>query len=262
MSDSDNSKLKELMQIDPEGMSDKNKEDFFNELKNTNLLVPVNFTSQPSFDMDNLEEGQAFTLDEPLSFKIIKIERNGLNVLPLFTDSDALPHVENFNLIGFPTSNIVDFIIEDGNIDEIVINPNTDYSIGLNVQSFIINCIDEDIKNVFNVEEDLKKYGSPLENDTVLYLRSKTPFMFEDAEDGIFLTDMPFGASTHDVCNVDFKYLNKLYIPKGTIFLYLSNIIEDITKEPDVFLAPKLKFRLITQDENTFEWLCIEQNIE
>lgn len=262
MSNLDNSKLKELMHIDPGDMTDKDRGDLFDELKNANLLVPVNFTSQPSFNTDNLEDGQAVTLDAPLSFEIIKIERNGLNVLPLFTDIDASSQLGNINVIGFPVKDIADLIIEDGNIDEVVINPNTEYSIGLNVQAFLLNCLDDNLKNLFDIEEDLKKYSIPLEHDTVLFLRSETPFMFEEAEDGIFSTDVPFGASMDDVCNVNFKYLNKLYIPKGTMFLYLSNIVEDVTKEPDVFLAPKLKFQLINQDENTFEWLCIEQDVE
>ena len=155
MSNLDNSKLKELMHIDPEDMTDKDRGDLFDELKNANLLVPVNFTSQPSFNTDNLEDGQAVTLDAPLSFEIIKIERNGLNVIPLFTDIDASSQLGNINVIGFPVKDIADLIIEDGNIDEVVINPNTDYSIGLNVQAFLLHCLDDNLKNLFDIEEDL-----------------------------------------------------------------------------------------------------------
>lgn len=262
MSNFDNSKLKELMNIDPEDMTDKNMDEFFSELKNANLLVPVEFTNNHLSEMDNVEEGQVITLDAPIHFQIITIKKNNLNLLPLFTDSEALSDMGDINVIEFPVSGIVDFVIENDNIDEIVINPNTDSSIGINVKTFIIHCSGEDIKNAFDIEEDIKEYGVPFENDTLLYLRSETPFMFEESKEGLFSSDIPFGASTRDVCNVNFKFLNKLYIPKGTIFLYLSNIVEDITKEPDVFLAPNLKFHLINKDKNTFEWLCVEQDIK
>lgn len=262
MSDLDNSKLKELMRIDPSEMTDEDMKKFFIELKDATLLLPLEFTAHPQLDVDNLEEGQTITLDEPVSFKIIKIDRNGLKALPLFTDRDALSKFGEFNAMKLSVRDIVDLIIEDGTVDEIILDMNTGYGIGFKADDFVLNFVGDYLKHSFDVDGDMKKYSVPFEKDTVLFLRSETPFMAEGSEDGIFSTDMPFGASMEDICNVDFEFLNKLYIPKGTIFLYLGNIIEDATREHDIFLAPKLKFQLVNQDGNTFEWKCIEQNVE
>lgn len=256
-----NSRLEELMAIDPTLMSEEIQKELFDELGNTRFLLPVVFNSNP-IDMDGVEEGQIMEIREPLSFTPITVRREDSIILPLFTNEEALKIMGKVNVISYHSEDIAKLLIEGEGIDEIVINPNTESSIGMPVESFIYHCMEEEFDTIFDIEEDIKKYGVPLEENTRFYLRSETPFMAENADEGVFVANIPFNASSADVCNTDFRYLNVLLVPKGTVFLYLGNIIDDVTKNNDVLLAPTLKFKLTDEFEDTFTWECVSQDLE
>lgn len=261
METDDNQRLKDLMAVDPELMDKDLEKELFKEIKKSRFLLPVEFTFT-GLDPAKLEEGQTITLDEPMRFALLTIKNDGKVLLPLFTDEEAMEVMGKVSVISHHAQDIASLLMNGEEIDEIVINPNTESSIGMPAEAFVFNCIGKEIENVFRLEEDIKEYGVPLEEDMLLYLRSETPFMAEQAEDGIFTSFVPFKASSQDVCNTDFKYLNLLMVPKGTVFLYVGNIIDDVTKNNDLLLASTISFRLLEEHENTFTWQCIEQKME
>ena len=256
--DVDNTRLKELMAIEPDNLTPELQNELFDELKKARLFVPVNFISE-SFN-ENVED-KKISLDESISFEFLIFKQDEKGILPLFTDLESLEMLDDVNVINYSTLDIAELLIENDNIEEVIINPNTETAIGMTKESFVYYCLEEQFKDIFDIERDLIEYAVPLNENTVFYLRSKTPFMLEDSDNGIFTANVPFKVSSKDVYHTEYEYLNILVVPKDTMCLYLGNIVEDLTKQSDVILAPIIKFKLMEKkDENTFIWHCIQQD--
>ncbi|MBR5503277.1 MAG: SseB family protein [Methanobrevibacter sp.] len=81
----DNSKLEELME-DPQ-----KQEEFIEELKESQLFLPVIYSENMFEGIENAKEGDVFTLKEPSGFDInFLTDNNGNRAIPLFTSSEKM----------------------------------------------------------------------------------------------------------------------------------------------------------------------------
>ncbi|MDO5849062.1 MAG: SseB family protein [Methanobrevibacter sp.] len=255
-----NSRLEDLMAIDPGEMSEDVQKEFFNELKASRLFLPVNFISNP-INPEELEEWETLELSEPLRFEPVLLKINEKFVLPLFTNEEALEQMGRVNVINYAATDIAELLLNLENVSEVLINPNTDSSIGMARESFVMQCLADEISGMIDIASDLNEFAVPLEQNTKFYLRSETPFMADEAEEDVFTASEPFFVSSLDVFHPEYEYLNVLVVPKGMMFLYLGNIVDNLEENHDVVLAPVIRFHLEESENDTFIWKAIEQEL-
>lgn len=242
MSTLDNVKLKKLMKIEPEYMSKQEYGSFVEEFKDSQLLLPVKIYSNNN-------------INEPLSFKPIIIEENGCKCIPLFTDNDELKKDNHSgSTIAIFMKDLKDMLEDSFEIDEIIINPSSDYTICIDLDSFF---------NIFEVKNDSNNWifdkARPLNQEVKVYYREEEPLMKKQAVDGIYSSSNPFKASVNMYFNEHIPYLNILMLPKNTKIVYLGGMIDPETR-CDILLAPETEFEFISQeDEHTMIWKCINQ---
>lgn len=246
MSNLTNDKLKELMKIEPESMDKSEYESFVEEFKNAQLLLPVEICSHSE---DNL-------INEPLSFKHTVIKENGCLCVPLFTDNDELNKSESPNsVIAIFTKDLKDMLEDSPEIDEIIINPASEHSVCIELDSFF---------DLFKVKKEdstewIFERAMPLREDVQVYHREEEPFMKNHAFNQIYSSDGPFKASINKNYNDHIPYLNILILPKNTKTVYLGGMM-DPEMSCDILLAPKTEFEFVSQeDEYTMLWKCVNQ---
>ena len=81
----DNSKLEELMKIEPEDMTPMDQAMIFDILKESQLFMPIEITSSIFDDIENAEVGETVETEEPLRFRPIAITGPKGKAVPLFT---------------------------------------------------------------------------------------------------------------------------------------------------------------------------------
>ena len=245
MSNLDNAKLKELMKIEPESMSKEEYGSFVDEFKKAQLLLPVEIYSKAQSD----------EINEPLSFKPMVIEENGCKCIPLFTDNDELKRDKPpVSVIAIFMKDLKDMLEDSPEIDEIMINPSSEYSICIDLDSFF---------DLFKVEDNPNNWifekARPLNQDVKVYYRENEPLMKKQAIDGIYSSQDPFKASVNMHFNDHIPYLNVLILPKDTKTVYLGGMM-DPEMGCDILLAPKTEFEFVSQeDEYTMLWKCVNQ---
>lgn len=239
MGNLDNNKLKELMKIEPEAMDKNEYESFVNEFKNSQLLLPVEIQANAS-------------VNEPLSFKPIVIEENNCKCIPLFTDNDELkkdnPPV---SVIAIFMKDLKDMLEDASEIDEIMINPSSKYTVCIDLDSFF-DLFKQDNNWIF-------EKARPLNQDVKVYYRENEPLMKKQAVNGIYSSSNPVKASVNMHFNDHIPYLNVLMLPKNTKTVYLGGMMDPETS-CDILLAPETEFEFVSQeDEHTMLWRCINQ---
>ena len=88
--ETDNSKLEEILNIEPENMTAKEQAEFFNILKESQLFMPIEVTSSIFDDIENAEVGDTIESNEPLRFKPIAINGPAGKAIPLFTSKERM----------------------------------------------------------------------------------------------------------------------------------------------------------------------------
>lgn len=116
-----NTKLKELICISNEKATAKDDELLVNELKNAQLIMPVNILS-----------------DDPLEFEPVKIANpRNQEFIALFTDDDELIKSDvEFSVVNIETSNLAE-MINDGDYFGVAINPFSEYSLAIPLDDFL-----------------------------------------------------------------------------------------------------------------------------
>lgn len=271
--------LNELMNIHPEDMNNQQKQNFIKELKIARLIMPMEITSNLDLEnLTNVKVGETIKFDEGLRFKPFRIKNDdGEVALPLFTDDKHLQKSKIVtHVMVMYTSDIANMLKSLTNeFDEIVLNVASEYSIAMSVHSFIELFDDNYSEDIVNdqyeeaeeVDPIIKEVINALQNDyiempapTVLYYREEKPYMFEDAEDGVYSTIIPFNMHIYSDFNIEMKIVNKLLIPQGTKILYIGNMVNTETHYPFI-IAPLNHFRFIEkEDENTYVWEWIGED--
>lgn len=258
-----NMKLKELMETDEDQWTPDFQREFFEELKESRLLLPVEFGSELP-DFEELNEGDSLEISQNLRFKTIKLQGDdGRIAIPLFTDGDELMRFGRINAMEVAAEDLADTLVQDKSIDDIIINPSSERSMGFPLEAFVDIFRSDRMGMVDNIAKILREHAVPLEENMMFFLRTPTPYMFDEAEDGIYTSEIPFNASLEDLFHPEYPYLNLLLVPAGTFILGIRSIIDDPSKNHDVIIAPTVRFKLEErEDDNIFIWRCMEQDFE
>ena len=257
-----NEKLVELLKISPEKLTQEQNTMLLNELKQAQLFIPVEITSN-SFNFDEMEVGKTMSLNEPLRFKPIKLTNDdGDKAIPLFTDSKVMEELNvNASCIAMFTEDIANnFADIKDEVKFLVIDPGTPHSLEILFETFL-TLFDKKINEMFevldSVSEIFEKHAVPLKDNYKFFLREETPYMKDNAVNGIFTSNIPFNVSTKEDFHKDYPYLNVLLVSEGKRVLYIGNVVDDSTNY-DLILEVGIKFELVDElDEHTFIWRSI-----
>lgn len=245
MDGKDNGRLKELMKTPPADMTVTAQDEFVEELLNASLFLPVDIDS----DLSDLEDEDAIRFSP-----IVVRQTDGKAILPLFTDGEESEKFDHPNFVSLGCDEIAAILIQSEGVDDVVLNPGSENSVGLTAESFL------DLVSATKIQEvvDLVAANSkPLKNETRFYLREEVPLMKKLAEDGVFTSKFPFNASFKDNFQENCDYLNILIVPKGIRFLYVG---ENGTYGDSIF-PPVIRFRLVEENGNIMTWKCISQEM-
>ena len=137
--DIDNAKLEELMKIDPSEMNPETQEEFLSTLKESSLYIPIDIDIS-GFDIENAEVGEIRETKEDIGFSIHSlVDGEGNKIIPLFTSDKIMEEIGlRTNCIVMYMNGLADMISQSNrDYHAIVINPNTEYSMGMNIEHFL-----------------------------------------------------------------------------------------------------------------------------
>lgn len=128
-------RLKELLNIGPNDATKEDNDALTEELKTAQLIMPIEITS--NINLEDIEAGDIIEFDEGLRFKPIKIVNDkGEVFIPLYSDDEQIP--EPTSSIDIYTKNLAEMIGDNPeNINGVVINPFSNYSVELEMDSFL-----------------------------------------------------------------------------------------------------------------------------
>ena len=135
----DNSKMEEILKIEPENMTAKEQTEFFNILKESQLFMPIEVTSSIFDNIENAKVGDTIESDEPFRFKPIAINGPSGKAIPLFTSKERMEEAgANVSCIAIFTEDLAEMLKQTGNeYSEVAINPFTTISIGMPLDGFL-----------------------------------------------------------------------------------------------------------------------------
>ena len=138
-----NEKLKELLNIAPDEATKEDNDALIEEIKTAQLIMPIEITSK--LEIDDAEVGDIIEIDNGLRFKPQKIIDDEKNVfIPLFSDdSEVYGHTSAIDIYTKDLAEMIDDNPE--NISGVVLNPFSDFSVTLEMDSFL---------NLFKEEEN------------------------------------------------------------------------------------------------------------
>ena len=90
----DNSRMEEILKIEPEEMTAKEQAEFFNILKESQLFMPIEVTSSIFDDIENAKVGDTIESEAPFRFKPIAINGPSGKAIPLFTSKERMEEAE------------------------------------------------------------------------------------------------------------------------------------------------------------------------
>lgn len=130
-----NDKLKELLNINPNDATKKDNDELIEEIKNSQLIMPIEITS--NIDLSDAEVGDIIEIDNGLRFKPVKIADADNNIfIPLFSDDNEVHgHISAIDIYTKDLAEMIDDNPE--NISGIVINPFSDFSVTIEMNSFL-----------------------------------------------------------------------------------------------------------------------------
>ena len=135
----DNSKIEEILKIEPENMTAKEQAEFFNILKESQLFMPIEVTSSIFDNIENAKVGDTIESEEPFRFKPIAINGPSGKAIPLFTSKERMEEAgANVSCIAIFTEDLAGMLEQTGDeYSEVAINPFTTISIGMPLDGFL-----------------------------------------------------------------------------------------------------------------------------
>lgn len=130
-----NEKLKELLNISPDEATEKDNDELIEEIKTAQLIMPIEITSK--MDINDAEVGDIIEIDDGLRFIPQKIIDDDNNLfIPLFSDdSEVYGHTSAIDIYTKDLAEMIDDNPE--NIAGVVLNPFSDFSVTLPMDSFL-----------------------------------------------------------------------------------------------------------------------------
>ena len=259
MNEVDNSKLEELMKIDVDNASQEELDKFFEELKSSQLFLPV--TMDEKF-YEQLMEGESVELKEDVGFNINYItDDEDNNVVPLFTSYEIM---ENANLkistIVIHMSDLAGLLRQAGDKYSIVaVNPFTDFNINMPLSTFLeLFRSDEEKELIEEFLSLIREKSVEIEEDLTLTIHCDDNFMVNEAVNGVFCDETPLFINSDPDYNSDLKYTNILILKKSKKLVFIGDAVGE---DPyDTVIAPGTEFIFQQQlDDTTSVWLCGNQ---
>ncbi len=248
-----NSKLKAMLKANLNNMSKKQKKEFFDELINAKLLLPI--TIKSNFQDNQQKDISDIDLNEPVDITPLIGKLDNRSFIPLYTDMDSSKKIGNTNFMQVDCEEVAAMIIQTKDIDTVVLNPGEEFSMELSIDSFINFVTKRKFGEIMTFLED---NAQVLNQDSRFYLRENVPLMKDLAEDGIFSSDLPFLVNFIDK-STEFKYLNIIIVPKGVKFIFLG---KNGNSFGDSLFLPTIKFKLISEEDNVLTWKFVSQNLQ
>jgi len=259
----DNSRLEELMKED---ITPEMQREFFEILKESQLLMPVTYSANVFEGIENSKPGDVLEPQGQIGFNINYLEDNeGNKVLPLYTSDEAMEEAGvRSSIYGLFMSDLADMLRQTDKYAVISINPFTAHDINMPVSGFLqLFEGPGDEKEAFldamnQIIKILKEKSIELEDDFTFYVRDNQPFMKNEAVDGVFVPNIPFNASSRKDFKDDLKYLNIIIMPKSSKIVYVGGVVDE--NSWDTIIAPGSEFEFLKdEDEYTSIWLCRAQ---
>lgn len=135
----DNSRMEEILKIEPENMTAKEQAELFDILKESQLFMPIEVTSSIFDDIGNAKVGETIESEEPLRFKPIAINGPSGKAIPLFTSNEMMEEAgAHVSCIAIFTEDLAEMLKQTGDeYSEVAINPFTSISIGMPLDGFL-----------------------------------------------------------------------------------------------------------------------------
>ena len=135
----DNSRMEEILKIEPEEMTAKEQAEFFNILKESQLFMPIEVTSSIFDNIENAKVGDTIESEEPFRFKTIAINGPAGKAIPLFTSKERMEEAgANVSCIAIFTEDLAGMLKQTGDdYNEVAINPFTTKSLGMPLEGFL-----------------------------------------------------------------------------------------------------------------------------
>lgn len=254
----DNSELEELMKMDVNTATADEQNLFIEKFKQSQLIMPVEYSSNMFEDIENAEVGEIFQPQGEAGFNIIYLtDEDGNNVVPLFTSSEMMKKagVESSAYVLF-MSDLADLMEQaGGKYATVAINPFTDLNINMEMGAFINLFRENDMSKVFmEMMELIMQDSVELTHDTALMIHCEENFMKDSAVNGVYQNPMPLHVNSDPHYNEDLKYTNILLFDKSKKVFYIGTTIND---EFDTIIAPGTEFEFVKDlDEYTTVWKC------
>ena len=139
--DLENTKLEELIKNMDMGIpNSRQKEEFLNEFKELQLLMPVIFNEDLFEDLKNSKPGESFAPEGRLAFDINFLKREkDIKEVPLFTSEEMMESAGlESSAIAIFMSDLADMLEQaNGKYSMIAINPFTNLSVDMPLDSFL-----------------------------------------------------------------------------------------------------------------------------
>lgn len=90
----DNSRMEEILKIEPEEMTAEEQAELFDVLKESQLFMPIEVTSSIFDNIENAKVGDTIESEEPFRFKPIAINGPSGKAIPLFTSKERMEEAE------------------------------------------------------------------------------------------------------------------------------------------------------------------------
>ncbi len=264
--DVDNSRLEELLQEFKDNPSDMTGMALEEELKKSQLYLPVIYPDSFAEKIMASKEGDTVSFKEGVGFDINYLKgRNGEKVITLFTSDEIMKEIDlKSSVLVMYVEDLVNMLQGAGEKYQIVtINPFTETGIDMPISTFLNmfkeSEITEEEKRLMDslkrMLEILEEYSMELKEKVAFYSRSPDDFMKEGAVDGVFVPNMPFSVSTEENMPEEDPYLNILLFDEGKKMVYIG---EAKKENPfNVLIAPQTEFELIEEvDDFTRIWKC------
>ncbi len=126
-------------------MSEEENEHFLNELRKSELLVPLQIELE-SLDLENMNLNGLNEINEEVKFHLKSfIGPNGIKVVPIFTDEEKIHDVQLNTTVGslFMRDLYKSILPIQDNFDEIIINPSAENEYKISIDDFL-NLFDEE----------------------------------------------------------------------------------------------------------------------
>lgn len=263
LSQVDNSRLEELLQMFKDDPSAKTVQELGEEIKRSQLYLPVVYPDSIFEGIENAKEGDV--IEGPSGFNInFLTTADGNKAIPLFTSSKIM---EDLNL----RSSVIVMFVEDlvnmlqgaeDTYELVTINPMTETGIDMPILTFL-NMFNEGEmseeekrfrENLNQMIDILKNYSVELETKVILFAKGPNDFMKEAAIDGVFVPNIPFSVSSmKDFEEEESPYLNVILADVGKKLVVFGEPTEE--NPFNIMIAPGTEFEIVEEeDEFTTIW--------